>query len=173
MRNLLVFFLLLGLAASAQVLNSGTLQPPATLDNNLYPPHANAKAEIRAALTRAAKEKKHVIVEFGALWCLDCHILDNAFKTPGTKDLLDANYIVVHVDVGRYEKNLDLAKRYQVPLAKGIPALAVLDWRGKLLVSNKAGEFQKARRMTMADVTAFLHEWKPDKSAKSKVQNGK
>lgn len=161
MRATLILCLALGLSASAQVLNSGTLQPPATLDKNLYPPKANARADIRSALAKAAREKKHVIVEFGALWCLDCHILDNAFKTPGTKDILDESYIVVHVDVGRYDKNLDIAKQYQVPLEKGIPAMAVLDARGKLLVSNKAGEFQKARRITLAEVNEFLNEWKP------------
>ncbi len=170
-RAVLILWLALGLTAGAQVLNSGKLQPPPALDRNLYPPNANAKADIRAALAKAAREKKHVVVEFGALWCLDCHVLDHAFKTPGTKELLDENYVVVHVDVGRYEKNLDLAKLYQVPLEKGIPALAVLDARGKLLVSNKAGEFQGARRMTMADVVAFLNEWKPSavKAAKPAV----
>lgn len=170
MRNILIVWFALCLAATAQVLNSGTLQPPTTLDQNLYPPNANARADIRAALTKAANGKKNVLVEFGALWCLDCHILDNAFKTPGTKDALDENYIVVHVDVGRYDKNLDIAKQYQVPLEKGIPALAVLDARGKLLVSNKAGEFQAARRMTMDDVNAFLTKWKPS-AVKAAVAN--
>ena len=153
--------LVLSLSLSAQVVNSGKLQPPEVLDRDLYPPDADAKADIRAALTKAAKEKKHVIVEFGALWCLDCHILDHAFKTPGTKDLLDANYVVVHVDVGRYDKNLDVAKQYKVPLEKGVPALAVLDARGRILVSNQAGEFQAARKMKMDDVLAFLNKWKP------------
>ncbi len=161
LRSLFALWLALMTMAGAQVVNSGTLQPPRTLDRDLYPPDADAKADIRAALAKAAKEKKHVLVEFGALWCLDCHVLDNAFKTPGTKDLLDENYVVVHVDVGRYDKNLDVAKQYKVPLEKGVPALAVLNARGKLLVSNRAGEFQGARRMTMAQVLDFLNEWRP------------
>jgi thioredoxin 1 len=176
MRTLLALFLVLltfSTAVHAQVVNSGTLQPPATLNKNLYPPNANAKADIRNALARAKKEKKHVLVEFGALWCLDCHILDNAFQTPGTRELLEKNYILVHVDVGRYEKNLDLAKRYHVPLEKGIPAMAVLDSYGRVLVSNKSGEFQAARRMTMADVLAFLEKWKPKRSEKLNVQSKK
>lgn len=174
-RSLIVRLFALGFAltaiAGAQVVNSGKLQPPPTLDRDLYPPNANAKADIRAALAQAAKEKKHVLVEFGALWCLDCHVLDHAFKTPGTKELLDENYVLVHVDVGRYEKNLDLAKLYKVPLEKGIPAMAVLDARGKLLVSNQAGEFQSARRMTMAQVVDFLNKWRPARSEKSKIQS--
>lgn len=164
----LLLLLLTLTAAHAQVMNSGTLRPPETLNRDLYPANADAKRDIRAAIAKAAKEKKHVIVEFGALWCLDCHILDNAFKTPGTKELLDANYVVVHVDVGRYDKNLDLAKLYKVPLDKGIPAMAVLDSKGKVLVSNQAGEFQAARRMKMEDVVTFLNQWKPGRSEKAR-----
>jgi thioredoxin 1 len=160
MRTLLAV-VALSVALSAQVMNSGPLQRPETLDRDLYPADADAKADIRDALAKAAKEKKHVIVEFGAIWCLDCHILDHAFKTPGTKDLLDANYVVVHVDVGRYDKNLDIAKQYKVPLEKGIPAMAVLNAQGKVLVSNQAGEFQAARKMKMEEVVAFLNEWRP------------
>jgi thiol:disulfide interchange protein len=159
--SLLASLLTLTIAAQAQVVNSGVLQPPTTLDRDLYPPTADAKADIRAALSKAEKENKNVIVEFGAIWCLDCHILDNAFKTPGTKELLDANYVVVHVDVGRFDKNLDVAKTYQTPLERGIPALAVLNSKGKVLTSTKSGEFEAARRMTMDDVTKFLNQWKP------------
>lgn len=170
LRSLLIVLTLT--AAQAQVMNSGTLRPPETLNRDLYPANADAKADIRSALARAAKERKHVIVEFGALWCLDCHVLDNAFKTPGTKELLEANYVVVHVDVGRYDKNLDLAKLYRVPLDKGIPAMVVLDGKGKVLVSNQAGEFQAARRMKMEDVVAFLNRWKPGRSEKVKARSG-
>lgn len=169
-QHLLLLCVMLGCAVSAQVVNSGKLQAPPVLDSNLYPPNADAKADIRAALARAAKENKHVLVEFGGVWCLDCHVLDNAFKTPGTKELLEANYVLVHVDVGRYDKNLDLAKKYQVPLEKGVPAMAVLDARGKLLVSNKKGEFQGARKMTMADVAAFLNQWKPKRQSTTEAQ---
>lgn len=161
------------LGASAQVINSGKLQAPPVLDRDLYPPNADAKADIRAALAQAARDNKHVLVEFGGVWCLDCHVLDYAFKTPGTKELLEANYVLVHVDVGRYDKNLDLAKKYQVPLEKGVPAMAVLNARGKVLVSNKKGEFQGARKMTMADVTAFLNQWKPAAVRAKKSASGR
>lgn len=138
-----------------------TLTEPSIFNPNLYPVNADAKAEIRAALLQAAKENKNVLLDFGATWCLDCHVLDKAFHAPGTKELLESNYLLVHVDVGRMDKNVDIAKKYGVILTKGIPALAVVTPRGKVLVSHKTGEFQAARRMTMADVTAFLEKWKP------------
>ena len=79
------------------------------------------------------KQHKNVLLDFGGNWCIDCHVLENAFHQPRIAPLLNGNYIVVHVDVGKYDKNLDLAKKYHVNLEKGVPSLAVLDAQGKVL----------------------------------------
>ena len=159
MKRLLPFVLLA--TAFAQGPNKATLPQPTVRDPNLYPATADAKADIKSALAQAAKEKKNVLLDFGAVWCYDCHVLDLAFKDPQIKSLLDTNYVVVHIDVGRYDKNTDVAKQYNVPLAKGIPAIAILNPAGKLLTSNKHGEFQAARKMTFETLTDFLNRWKP------------
>jgi hypothetical protein len=75
--------------------------------------------------------------------------------------VLNPNFVVVHVDVGQGDKNQDIMKQYQVPMAKGIPAIAVLDSDGKLLYSQQGGEFEKARALAPEDVLAFLNKWKP------------
>jgi thiol:disulfide interchange protein len=155
--------LLLTLTAAAQFANRPLVSGPITPNRDLFPANANAKADIKAALTRASKQQKRVLLEFGGLWCYDCHVLDHAFHSSEIAPLLDSNFVVVHVDIGKYDKNLDLAKKYDVPLDKGVPALAVLDSKGKLLFSQKNGEFEGARRMTVDDVTAFLNKWKPTK----------
>jgi len=51
--------------------------------------------------------------------------------------------------------------KYEVPLKRGIPGLAVLDSNGKLVYSQKNGEFENARAMSQADFLAFLNKWKP------------
>lgn len=163
MRTAAVFVVLATLALSAQLAERPLVSGPITPNRELFPAGADAKADIKAALARAAKEKKRVLVEFGALWCYDCHVLDHAFHSEQIKPYLDPNFLVVHVDVGRYDKNMDLVKKYEVPLAKGVPALAVLASDGKLLFSQKNGEFEAARRMTVQDLTAFLEKWKPTK----------
>jgi thioredoxin 1 len=65
------------------------------------------------------------------------------------------------VDIGEYNKNLELAKRYEIPLERGVPAAAILDSDGKLVVSQKNQEFEKARSMAPEDILAFLNKWKP------------
>lgn len=70
------------------------------------------------------------------------------------------SFILVHVDIGEGDKNLDLAKKYKIPLGKGVPAVAILGGDGRLLYSSGDGEFEAARRMMKKDLFAFLNRWK-------------
>ena len=157
--------LALTLAAGAQW-KRVPLQPPAKLNPQLYRADANATDDINRALVTALKQHKRVLLDFGGNWCIDCHILENAFHQPRIAPLLEQNYVVVHVDVGQYDKNLDLAKRYRVDLSKGVPSLAVLSERGAVLYSTV--DFEKARVLSEDDVIAFLEKWKPPNPSKPK-----
>ena len=137
------------------------LQEPTVINPNLYPANANAAREIREAVLTAGRQHKRILLVFGANWCLDCHILDRAFHQPRIEPLLRENFLVVHVDVGRYDKNLDLAKKYRANLEKGVPSVAVLNPAGTLLYSSS--EFEKAHLLTEEDVIDFLNTWKAKK----------
>jgi thiol:disulfide interchange protein len=135
--------------------------PGAALERQIYPAPEQAAVDIAAALKTAAAEHRRVILDFGGNWCPDCQVLDVYFHDAANKPLLEAHYILVHVNVGRVDQNLDIAARYKVPLGKGVPALAVLDTDGKLLYSQRTGEFEAMRRMASSTVTEFLMQWKP------------
>jgi len=140
----------------------GAAVPPQALpQKDLYPASADAKKEIDEALHSASPAHKRVLVVFGANWCFDCHALDESFHSSEIAPTLKKYFEVVHVDIGHGEKNLDLAKKYDVPLNRGIPALAVLDSGGNLLFSQKQGEFEAARSLPVSDILAFLNKWKP------------
>ena len=135
------------------------LQPPTVINPHLYRAEANAPQEIREAVTTATKQHKRVLLVFGANWCIDCHVLERAFHQPRIEPLLNDNFVVVHVDVGQYDRNLALAKKYRVDLQKGVPSIAVLSAAGAFLHSSS--QFEKARLLTEQDVVDFLNEWKP------------
>ena len=80
---------------------------------------------------------------------------------PDLARLIAHNFVVVKVDVGRYDKNLDLAAKYGVPISNGIPALAVLDSHGKLLYAQSHGQFANARAMHYQEFAEFFRKWKP------------
>jgi len=138
------------------------LKQPLDTNKNLYPPEANAREEIKEAESKATTDHKRIMLVFGANWCFDCHVLDLAFQRSDFAPVVQ-RYEVVHVDIGiDGKKNADLAKQYQVPLEKGVPALAILDGSGKLLVSQKNGEFENARAMTPQAILEFLNHWKAE-----------
>jgi Thioredoxin-like len=148
---------------SVERTDSPRLKQPSDMKKNLYPDDADAHAEIREAEQRAAREHKRLLLVFGANWCFDCHVLDLAFQRQDLAPVLEANYEVVHVDLGPDEhKNADLVQQYQIPLDKGIPALAVAESDGKLVVSQKNGEFEDARGLTPEVLLEFLNKWRPE-----------
>jgi thiol:disulfide interchange protein len=128
---------------------------------NIYSDAADAKAEIRVALATAAREHKRVILDFGGNWCADCQLLNIYFHDPGNAGLLQTNYVLVDISVGEYDRNLDLARKYGIPLNKGVPALVVLDGQGRVLYAQRNGEFEKMSKLDSAAVTAFLEKWGP------------
>jgi thioredoxin 1 len=159
--NLCRWILTPSLAIAMAAASAVCFSQAAKKDKDIYNEKADARAEIKEALVKATAEHKRVIVVFGANWCYDCHVLDAAFHRSDLAPILAANYEVVHVDIGRGEKNQDLMKQYEVPMKRGIPGLAVLDADGKLVYSQKNGEFENARALTPEDFLAFLNKWKP------------
>jgi thioredoxin 1 len=126
----------------------------------IYPDGAQAGTDIAAAFAQAAREKKRVLLDFGGNWCGDCHVLEIYFHDPANRHLLEANYVLVPVNIGRYDENLDIAAKYGVPVTKGVPALAVLEPSGEVVYSQRNGEFEAMRTLDPASVTAFLMHWK-------------
>jgi thiol:disulfide interchange protein len=134
---------------------------PACAAGRIYPDMSAAGADIAAALREAAATGRRVIVDFGGDWCPDCKILDINFHRPANALLLRDRFVLVHVNVGDrgITGNFDIAERYGIPLRKGVPALAVLDSDGRLLYSQRNGEFESMRNMDPRAVTEFLQRW--------------
>lgn len=121
-----------------------------------YDESADAKAQIQAALADAAKARVPVLVVFGANWCGDCKVLDMAFKQGAAAPLVAKDFRVVKVDVGKFDRNVDIADAYGVPLKNGIPAVAVLSAQGQVVYATKAGELADARNMGDTSIHAFF-----------------
>src|ERR1039458_10770718 len=115
--------------------------------DNPYTETADAKLDIRQAVAQATTAKTPVIVVFGANWCGDCKMLDSAMKTGASAPLLKRDFKIVKVNVGHFDKNLDVAKAYGVPLAKGIPAVVIISTENKVLYATRDGDHANARKM--------------------------
>ena len=119
-------------------------QPLATKSETpkpIYDEQADAKAQIAAALANAKKENRRVLIQWGANWCGWCRLLHDTFQSDAEirKELL-YEYDVVLIDIGKWDKNMDLAQSYGADLkAKGVPFLTILDADGKVVANQESG----------------------------------
>jgi|SRR5450432_594438 len=121
-----------------------------------YDESADAKVALQQALSSAKAGQRPVLVIFGANWCEDCLVLDQALKTGRNATLVSREFEVVKVDVGRFNRNLDVARAYGDPIKKGIPAALVLSPDNRVLYATKAGELADARRMSETGIFDFF-----------------
>ena len=121
-----------------------------------YDDSADAKADIRNAIVAAKTTQLPVLVIFGANWCEDCRALDRALKSPRNRELMEREFKVVKVDVGKFDRNLDLAAAYGNPIKRGIPAAVLLSPRMEILYATRAGELADARRMSESGIYDFF-----------------
>lgn len=126
--------------------------------HHIYPPISAAQADIRDGLAVARQQHKRVILDFGGDWCGDCQVLFLYFHQAPNDQIVRNNFVVVPVNIGQMDANLDIAHKYGVPI-KGVPALAVLDSTGKVIYAQNH-EFSDMRHMDPQSVTAFLNKWK-------------
>jgi protein disulfide-isomerase len=120
-----------------------------------YDEHANAPEQVRQAVAAAHAARKDVLLVFGANWCPDCRVLDSVLHQNAA---ISDRFVIVKIDVGDFNKNLDLVRRYEVPLRKGIPAAAVVSDQDELLYVTQGGELANAHHMgESAIVDLFSH----------------
>ena len=121
-----------------------------------YDESADARADLNNALQQAKSQGKRVLVVFGANWCADCQALAKLMASGPVADHVAQRYVVTKVDVGDFNKNLDLARQMGEATKKGIPAVAVLAADGAFVRATQAGELASARRMGDTQVIAVL-----------------
>jgi thioredoxin-related protein len=132
---------------------------------DIYDTKADGSQQIAAALQRAEAGHKHVLLMFGANWCIWCHRLHTTFERDATvAAALAKNFEVVLVDVNTRngtKRNADVNERYGNPIKLGLPVLVVLDAGGKLLTTQETGALESGNGHDPKKVLAFLEQWRP------------
>lgn len=129
-----------------------------------YDEAAEAKAvdaAVAKARARAARSHKLLLVDLGGNWCGDCRILYSTMELPEVKAFVDRHYELVLVDVGRFNKNLQVPARYGITQRlEGVPALLVVDPKtDRLLDKGHVAALADARSMTPQALADWLAQW--------------
>ena len=121
-----------------------------------YDENADALDSISKALEIAELENKYVLLQMGGNWCPDCRTLGEYFSRPDIKAWLDDRAILVSVDVGEWNRNLDIVEEYGNPISEGIPALVLLNSENEVMFATLAGELASVRSMSKDDLIVWL-----------------
>jgi len=125
--------------ANHRVGGGGGFELPLTL----YDEKADAARDISRARERAKKDNRRVLVMWGENRCEFCAYLNQLLQTdPRLKQLVESEYVWVKVDIGKFDKNIELANRYDTPIDKqgfGAPALTAIEPSGDQAIGAAGG----------------------------------
>lgn len=126
-----------------------------------YDEKANADAQVNAALAKAKAEHKLAFIDLGGNWCGDCRVLASLMELPEIKRFVDAHYVVTQVDVGRFNKNLQIPARWGITQRlEGVPAVLIVDPNTNALVDKgHIATLADARHMTPQSIGDWIAQW--------------
>ncbi|WP_042143380.1 thioredoxin family protein [Pseudoalteromonas sp. '520P1 No. 423'] len=108
---------------------------------------------LNKTLHLAKKEKKLVLIIFGSDWCKDCISFKAKISNDKTKEIIDNNFIVMNVDTGMWNKNMDFTNSFNNPIDSGIPSIAIINFNKSILYVSNKGEFASAS--TLDDIIIY------------------
>lgn len=126
-----------------------------------YDEKASADQVVAAADAKARAEHKLLFIDLGGNWCPDCRILAATMDLPSLKPFVEAHYVVVTVDVGRFDKNLQIPARYGIKRRlEGVPTILIVDpVRNRLLDEGHTAALSDARSMGPQALADWLAQW--------------
>lgn len=128
----------------------------------IYIEESNGKELIAAALKRAQRDHKHVLIEWGGNWCGWCYKLHDVFhKDAVVHPIIHEEYELVLIDQG---KNKELMLEYGgADRQYSFPHLTVLDASGAVLTNQETGSLEIGPKHDPKLVAEFLQKWMPEK----------
>ncbi len=125
-----------------------------------YDEQADAKAAVARAKAQAARQHKTLLIDLGGNWCGDCRVLAGILDLPELKPYLARHFVIVSVDIGRYDKNGDIAGHYGIDRLQGVPAILAIDpVKDRLLNNGRLSALADARHMTPQALADWLAQW--------------
>jgi thiol-disulfide isomerase/thioredoxin len=169
MRNLCLIIAagLIGMAAQAVLADPAPKLPYAKMSDlpivsmQVYDEKANADQVVDEALARAKKNHKLLLLDMGGNWCPDCVVLHNLMLVPAMQKFINAHYEVALVDVGKFDRNPQIAARYgYTTRLKGVPTILVINPEtNKVINADQVFALSNAGHQTPQDLADYLAHW--------------
>ena len=158
--SVLPFLASVATAAAAPKVSIASLTNLPVGERSPYDPNADATAAGDAAFARARKSGKRVLIDVGGNWCPDCIVLANLMQLAELKPFLAAHFEIVSVDVGRFDKNLQIPARFGITeRLEGVPSVIVAEPDGRFVNRGRIAALADARHMTPQAIADWLALW--------------
>lgn len=129
---------------------------------NLYKPGEDAEKALEAVVKEAKKSGKHVFIQAGGNWCIWCARFNEfVTKDASIDSLVQANYVVYHLNYSKENFNNALLKKFGFPQRFGFPVFLVLDGKGDLLHTQNSAYLEEGKGYSKDKVKEFLLHWTP------------
>jgi thiol-disulfide isomerase/thioredoxin len=102
---------------------------------------------------------KQPVVIFGGNWCPDCRILEGTLAMPTIKKFLQQHYQVMHIDIGRYDRNMELMNHLNIESKKGVPRVVILDLEKNIVNSSTSSEWTTARDRKQQEIYNYFQKF--------------
>jgi thiol-disulfide isomerase/thioredoxin len=167
-RSLLALFAAASLASAALAEPAPHVSIPsfAALPTPLPLPYdstANADQTVATAKATALASHRLLLIDLGANWCPDCRILAGTMELPELRAFIARHYVVAVVDVGRFDRNGQIAAHYGLKgRLEGVPSVLIVDPRNdRLIDGGRTAALSNARAMTPQALADWLAQWTP------------
>jgi thiol-disulfide isomerase/thioredoxin len=146
-------------AAPAPTVSIASLKELPTPLPTPYDAAADADKQVALAAARAKAAGKLLLIDLGGNWCGDCRVLAGIMRLPEVAAFVDKHYVVVTVDVGHMNRNLQIPQKYGVTSIVGVPSILIVDRHGKLRDGGHVAALADARSMNPQALADWLAEW--------------
>lgn len=149
------FLLLISLFFCLLYLNA---QMPKVYDEQIEP-----ISQIDKAVNEAKKNNKYVVCQVGGNWCSWClRFADFIKKDADIRNVIDENYVYIHVNYPRRDASPDLMNRLNNPGRFGFPVFVVLDTDGKVIHIQDSSFLEEGEGYSKEKVLRFFNSWTPE-----------
>jgi thioredoxin-related protein len=115
-----------------------------------------AEDVLAAGLAEAAKSERKVFLHFGAPWCGWCLKLDAWLVRKDVEPVFSKDFVDVHLDIDRMPGGKEVLERYRKSDKGGIPWFAMLDAKGKALITSDGPEGNIGFPATDGEIAYFV-----------------
>ena len=136
-------------------------------EKKLYKPDADAKADIEAAVKKAALENKFVVLQAGGNWCSWCLEFAKISKAnPQIDSLINSSFVWYELNFSKENKNEDVLAKYGYPQRFGFPVFIILNAKGERVHTQNSEYLEDGKKSyDQKKVFEFLQQWTPNSLA--------